>query len=127
MITRIFLAIVGLAYLILAGWCAAQPAQTSASVGFSLQKGSGQSEFLTVYGGLEFALGFVFLWPLVRLEQTSNCLMLCLWIQACLVLFRTCGFFSFSEIPTTTYALASVEWVIFLGSLGLWWSNRDVI
>ncbi len=71
MTARAFLAIVGLAYLLLAGWCALNPNQTSASVGFTLQKGSGQSEFLTVYGGLEFALGVVFLVPLIRPANTS--------------------------------------------------------
>jgi len=63
---RIFLAIVGAAYLVLAGWCALMPDKTSRAVGFSLQTGSGQSEFLTVYGGLQLSLGLAFLWPLLR-------------------------------------------------------------
>ncbi len=49
---RIFLAIVGAAYILLAGWCSLMPDKTSKAVGFTLQPGSGQSEFLTVYGGL---------------------------------------------------------------------------
>ena len=115
---------VGFAYLLLAGWCACQPEQTSASVGFTLQKGSGQSEFLTVYGGLEFALGIVFLLPLLMPAKSGEALLLCLWIHACLVAFRTLGFTTFSEIPTMTYALASVEWIIFLGSGWIWWAGR---
>lgn len=118
------MAIVGLAYLFLAGWCAFKPDQTSASVGFTLQKGSGQSEFLTIYGGLEFALGVVFLLPLIRPANTSFALALCLWIHACLVFFRSSGFVMFKEIPTMTYALASVEWIIFLGSTWIWWTER---
>jgi hypothetical protein len=42
---RIFLAIVGAAYILLAAWW------------------SGRSEFLTVYGGLELARGITFLRP----------------------------------------------------------------
>lgn len=124
MTARVFLAIVGLAYLLLAGWCALRPDQTSASVGFTLQKGSGQSEFLTVYGGLEFALGVVFLLPLIRPANTSFALALCLWIHVCLVVFRSVGFVMFKEIPAMTCALASVEWIIFLGSTLIWWSGR---
>lgn len=124
MTARVFLAIVGLAYLFLAGWCAFKPDQTSASVGFTLQKGSGQSEFLTVYGGLEFALGVVFLLPMILPARTGDALMLCLWLHACLVVFRTWGFTTFQGIPTLTYALASVEWIIFLGSGWIWWAVR---
>jgi len=124
MTARVFLAIVGLAYLFLAGWCAWKPDQTSTAVGFTLHKGSGQSEFLTVYGGLEFALGAVFLLPMIMPAKTREVLMLCLWLHVCLVLFRTGGFTVFKEVPTMTYSLASVEWVIFLGSGWIWWAGR---
>ncbi|MGE3316814.1 MAG: hypothetical protein AB7O26_16980, partial [Planctomycetaceae bacterium] len=62
--TRVFLAIVGVAYITLAAWCSIAPKHTSQSVGFSLTPGSGQSEFLFVYVGRELALGLIFLWPL---------------------------------------------------------------
>ena len=66
--TRTFLAIVGIAYLVLAVWCALKPGQTSNSVGLTLQPGSGQSEYLVVYGGLQLGLGLFFLWPLLQHE-----------------------------------------------------------
>jgi len=117
MTERIFLAVVGVAYLLLAAWCSFRPTQTSESVGFSLQPGSGQSEFLVVYGGLELGLGIVFLLPLYDAERSAFALSACLIIHACLVLFRTASFFLYSGIHTTTYVLAVVEWVIFLGSM----------
>ena len=49
---RIFLTVIGVAYLLLAAWCTFAPARTSQAVGFDLKPGSGQSEFLVVYGGL---------------------------------------------------------------------------
>src|SRR5829696_6288016 len=104
MTERIFLAIVGIAYLLLALWCALRPSQTSASVGFTLTPGSGQSEFLVVYGGLELGLGIVFLWPLIDTNATWFVLIACLIIHACLVLFRSISFFLYSGIHTTTYA-----------------------
>lgn len=117
MTERIFLAVVGAAYLILAVWCSVRPAQTSQSVGYSLTPGSGQSEFLVVYGGLELGLGIVFLIPLFHPETTWFALIACLIIHACLVLFRSTSLFLYSGIQTTTYVLAVVEWLIFLGSL----------
>ncbi len=115
---RIFLGIVGIAYLGLAIWCSIRPGQTSQSVGFTLTPGSGQSEFLVVYGGLELGLGIVFLIPLFRSETTWHALAACAIIHGCLVLFRSIGFILFSGIHATTYVLAIVEWLIFLGSLG---------
>lgn len=119
MTERIFLAVVGVAYLLLAVWCSLRPGQTSQSVGFSLTPGSGQSEFLVVYGGLELGLGIAFLLPLYDANWTPFALFTCLIIHACLVLFRTASFFLFSGIHTTTYVLAVVEWLIFLGALAL--------
>ena len=75
---RIFLAVVGVVYLMLAGWCCLLPAETSNAIGFDLQLGQGQSEFLTVYGGLEVALGVVFLWPVYRPEEVTFPLFVCL-------------------------------------------------
>lgn len=120
-LARGFLALVGAAYLLLAVWCAVQPVKTSQAVGFELKPGSGQSEFFVVYGGLEFALGLLFLWPLMSASATPWALKTCLLIHACLVVFRTISFTMYAGIPSMTYSLAAVEWVIFLGSAIVMW------
>lgn len=84
-------------------------------------RGAGQSEFLTVYGGLELALGIAFLWPLYRPAEVTLPLLLCLLIHGCLVAFRTAGFVLYSGIPPTTFALAATEWIIFIGAAILYW------
>jgi|TARA_R110002096_G_scaffold417745_2_gene621510 hypothetical protein len=125
--TRIFLAMTGLIYLLLALWCSLDPVSTSRSVGFSLQAGSGQSEFLVVYGGLELALGLIFLWPLWQKEVTRFALVVCVIVHGCLVLFRSIGFFVFTGIGSTTYSLAVGEWLIFLISLGFYLVQRTSV
>ncbi|MBI1247634.1 hypothetical protein GC197_07265 [bacterium] len=114
--TRIFLAIIGAAYLSLGAWCASLPGTTSQSVGFNLEKGSGQSEFFVVYGGVELAWGLIFLLPLLMPEATRPMLIACVAIHAISVVFRAISFFLYSGIGNTTYVLAGVEWVIFLAS-----------
>lgn len=114
---RVFLAVVGVAYVVLAIWCAARPDATANAVGFELMSGSGQSEYFVVYGGLELALGIAFLWPLRRAEDTAGALRLCCLVHSCLVVFRTVSFFQFSDISRTTYTLAAAEWLIFVGTL----------
>lgn len=121
--TRTFLAIVGIAYLALAAWCALKPGQTSNSVGLTLQPGSGQSEYLVVYGGLQLGLGLIFLWPLLRQDTEYFVLVMCVVIHACLILMRTLSIALYPGIQTTTYALAVIEWSIFLGSLWRYFSR----
>jgi len=114
---RIFLAIVGGAYLLLAAWCAARPEQTAASVGYSLSSGSGRSEYFTVYGGLQIGLGLLFLWPLLRPESTPTVLTACLLIHAAIVVFRSFSFALFAGIQSTTFILAGVEWAILIATI----------
>lgn len=113
---RLFLICVGIAYIGLGIWCAASPESTSNAVGFELKPGSGQSEFLTVYGGLEVGLGLVFLWPLFRPDEVRFPLAVCVVVHASLVGFRTLGFFLYSDVGSTTWILAAIEWSIFVSS-----------
>ena len=124
-VTRVFLAAIGLLYGYLAVWCSVQPAETSRLVGFQLLPGSGQSEFLTVYGGLEMGLALILLWPLFRPAAAQQALINCTLIHGCLVFFRTAGFVLFSGIEPMTWKLAAGEWVIFLlGCVLVCWSRR---
>lgn len=124
--SRIFLTVIGVTYLYLAGWCSLMPAQTSQLVGFDLKPGSGQSEFLVIYGGLEMALAVVFLLPLIRPKQLESSLLVCLIVHACLVLFRSVSFFLYSDISPMTKKLAFYEWLIFLVAAVLIWKESQL-
>ncbi len=81
------------------------------------QTGSGQSEYLVVYGGLQLALGLTFLVPLLHPEKARDILMFSILLHAVLVLFRTISLGLFSGINNTTYILAVIEWAILIASL----------
>ncbi len=117
MLSKVFLAAVGLMYLGLALWCSFYPAMTSDKVGFQLEHGSGQSEFLVIYGGLELGLSLLFLLPLIQPQFLHSSLVACLLIHACLVLFRTVSLFLYSDLEQFTYNLAIGEWVILISSI----------
>ena len=125
MLIKIYLTVVGLIYAALAVWCAVDPETTSQKVGFSLSGGSGQSEFLTVYGGLEFGMALMFLSPWFKDEFTLPMLWACLLVHASLVLFRTAGFLLFTNLEGMTYRLAIGEWVIFLLALIVLWFGKN--
>lgn len=114
MFKRPFLAVVGFTYVYLSLWCSFRPKETSQLVGFELIPGSGQSEFLTVYGGLEMGLAIYLLLPLIRKSLTDAALLNCLIIHGCLVLFRSVGFVLYADIQPLTWKLAAGEWAIFI-------------
>ena len=114
MLAKTYLGVVALLYIGLALWCSFQPNVTSQKVGFQLTGGSGKSEFLTIYGGLEFGLALVLLASLAKPETVGYGLIACVLIHASLVVFRSIGFFCFRDLDPITYKLAIGEWVITL-------------
>ena len=125
LLARIYLTSVSAVYLGLAIWCSVSPASTSEKVGFDLKGGTGQSEFMTVYGGLEFGLALVFLLPVFKQETVSYGVLACALVHGSLCLFRTISFFSFSNIGSMTYKLAIGEWVIFLFGAAILYFSRQ--
>lgn len=123
MATRIFLGFVGIAYLVFSAWCSIKPAKTASAVGFELRSGTGQSEYLVVYGGLQFALGCIFLLPFLRPEFQRYALVSCLIIHASLVLFRAASLLMYGRLESTTYGLAGFEFLLFLIAAVLYWKN----
>jgi hypothetical protein len=125
MAAKIFLTLVGLLYLGLSGWCSFAPETTSQKVGFEVQPGSGQSEYLTIYGGLELGMAILFLLPLIRNDMLEYSLLACLILHGCLVAFRTASFFVFSDVGGLTINLAIGEWIILLASVAFcWWTIK---
>jgi hypothetical protein len=122
--TRLFLAAVGAAYIVLALWCLARPAQTSGAIGYRLEAGNGQSEFVTVYGGLELALGIVFLLPLAMRDATGWTLLACLIIHVALAAFRLPTLVLYPGTNVTIHFIAGLEVTIALGSAACWWFTR---
>ena len=119
LIAKLFVGLVGVLYMGLAIWCSVQPTVTSQKVGFEMIGGSGKSEFMTVYGGLEFGIALLLLATLFRSETVTYGLWAALLIHGSLVVFRTISFFLYSDIGSFTYRLAIGEWVIFLVSAAL--------
>jgi len=116
---RWFLTGLGAIYVLLAIWCAALPDKTSRSLGYTLEPGAGQSEYLTIYGGLQLGLGLMFIWPAVRAADTRTVLILCVMLHASLVVFRSLSLLRYTGFSTMTFIVAAAEWLILLAGAGL--------
>lgn len=116
---KYLLALIGLLYLVLTIWCTTKQELTSGKVGLIRQPGQGESEYLTIYGGVQLALALLFFMPVVRPEMTLSMLLTCTVVHGCLVLFRTIAFVQYSDFPRMTYQLAAGEWIILIVSAAL--------
>ena len=114
MVAKIYLLIVSFLYLVLAIWCSVSPEATSRKVGFELKGGAGQSEFMTVYGGLEFGVALIFALACLRNATVNYGVVACILLHGSLVLFRSISFLRFDEIGSFTYRLAMGEWLVTL-------------
>ena len=76
--------------------------------------------------GLQFGLGLLFLWPLIRNADVESTLRLCLVILGSIVGFRTLSFGIYQDIHPVTIYLAVAEWCLFvLSVLAVGWYHRQ--
>lgn len=125
--TRIYLTAVGILYILLAYRCTTAADETAAAVGLKLIGSSGQSEFITVYGGLELGLGLFFLAPLVLPKTQRSAVTACALIHLSLAIFRTGTFLTAAEpLSAMTKKLAAGEWILAISSVAMltMWSGQ---
>lgn len=124
MMGRDFLALVGLLYFGLSVWCVLRPAAVQEVIGLKPTGPSGQSEYLTIYGGLDLGLGLLCLVGAFWIPFTQPALLASALIHGGIVAFRVYTLLSVAALPTGIYKLAAAEIAIFAGSAILWWWKR---
>jgi hypothetical protein len=124
-IARGFLVLLGLTYLAFAAWCSAQPRSTAGSVGLEFTNGSGQSEYLAVYGGLQGALGLAYLLCAWKPEYVAAGLFLGALTHGIIILYRGYALVALAGVQTITYYLAGLELGLGVVSLALWVTLPD--
>lgn len=121
----LYLWVNALFYVVFAALCALRPAATSKSIGFLSLNQGGLTEYLTVYGGMEFGLGLMFAWMALRPELHRVGLVVALLIYGPIVLFRWINVIRLWPVPTITLATGALEATLFLVALVLWWISRQ--
>jgi len=112
-----------LLYLLLAIWCTFAPARTAAAVGYASLSRSGQTEYLTIYGGLQLGLAFLFAW-FAWTQQMRTGLVLAMALYIPIVLYRSVALLRWWPVEPATLVLAATEWLMLAAALWLWWQGR---
>lgn len=111
----VYLWINAICYLVLGVMCAARPRNVAEYVGFQLGPG-GVSEFVTVYGGLEFGLGLFFAFCAWYPDQVRTGIVFAACLYVPLALCRVVSLFATSP-SNHNYQLAAVEVTLTIGAI----------
>lgn len=84
-----YLAFNAVLYTLFAAWCALAPKQTSEFLGLTYSTPAGESEYLTVYGGLQAGLAVFFALATFLPEHRKSALLMSLALYGGLVALRT--------------------------------------
>lgn len=83
----------------------------------------GQTEYLTIYGGLQLGLAFLFAW-FAWTQQMRTGLILAMALYLPIVLYRSAALMRWWPVETATLALAVTEWLMLAAAVWLWWQGR---
>jgi len=96
-------------YILFALWCTFQKNQTAKASGYLTLNNSGWSEYLVIYGGLQFGLAFFFAYLATNTELHQTGISFALMLYIPIVLYRFFTIYKFRPVRPTTLAIASME------------------
>lgn len=117
---RAYLFVNAVLYVLFAAWCTFAPDKTAAGIGLAFRSSSGRSEYLTVYGGLQFALAIFFAIASLRAEYRTAGLLFALCLYVSLVAFRLVTIATIPGIERMTYITGGLELVLGAAAAVLW-------
>jgi hypothetical protein len=117
---KAYLFINAVLYVAFALWCTVMPEKTAAALGLAFRSGSGKSEYITVYGGLEFGVAMFFLAAALKPELRSAGLLFAVLFYGGLVLWRIPTLLLVSGVRPTTYGFAAAEAALLVWGMVIW-------
>lgn len=111
-------------YAIFGLWCAVGLDRTSANLGYTALNNSGRSEYFTVYGGLQWGLGLIFLYLALKPELHRAGVVIAIALYAPIVLHRVISLLRFSPVERLTMVVAGLEIALLAAALLLWFMGQ---
>jgi hypothetical protein len=117
---KAYLLVNGVLYVIFALWCTFMPEKTAGYLGFAFKSGSGKSEYMTVYGGLEFGIALFFLAAGLKPELAQAGLLFALMFYGSLAVWRIYTFITVADIQKPTYYFGTSEIILAIMAAALY-------
>lgn len=112
-----------LTYAVFALWCTLRPTPTSQALGYLSLSPSGQSEYATVYGGLQWGLALLFALFAMKPELRRTGVLAAILLYAPIVLYRLISLTQNASLETLTYAVAALEVTMLIAAVAIWFAT----
>ena len=103
-------------YFCLVLWCTFKHGQTSRASGFLALDGSGHSEYLTIYGGLQLGLAIFFGYLGSKPILHSTGVIFSILLYAPIVAYRVVTVLNFSPVSAVTLGTGGLEVLLLAGA-----------
>lgn len=117
---KLYLYVNAALYVVFALLCTVRARSTADALGYALPRPEGVSEYLTVYGGLQWGLAVFFAWAAYTGNERAG-VMLGLFLYAAIVLYRGVSLALLRPTGGMIYGVAGLEFALLLGALAIWW------
>ena len=107
-------------YAVFALWCTLRLSSTASSLGYTALSNSGHSEYVTVYGGLQWGLALIFALFAWKPELHRVGMLASILLYAPIVIHRLASVLRFAPVEKLTYAVATLEVVMLLAAVAIW-------
>lgn len=114
-------------YAVFSAWCALRWSSTSAALGYVQLNGSGRSEYMAVYGGLQLGLAIGFALFALHAQHQRLGVLFALVLYASIVPFRWASVAWMGPVERLTLAVGALETGMLLWAAGLWWGSRAAV
>lgn len=111
-------------YIIFAIWMTLSPWRTATAMGFEQLAPSGRSEYLVIYGGLQFGLAAFFGIAAASTSMHRTGVLFAVCLYAPIVLYRVITVWRFWPVKGLTLTVALLEIGLLLGALVLFRLQR---
>lgn len=116
---KLYLGLNAALYALFALWCTVLPARTAASLGYIARNAAGQSEYLVIYGGLQWGLAAFFAYAVVTSALMPVALTFAILLYVPIVAYRFVTVLRFWPVAPLTRGVAVLEFTLMVWALGL--------
>jgi len=121
--TTIYLYVNAVLYAVFALWCTFGHERTAQSLGYLTRNNAGRSEYLTVYGGLQWGLAILFATLATHRAPETLALAISIGIYAPIVLYRLASLFRYAPVGGLTKSVAALETALLVAAVALWFAR----
>jgi hypothetical protein len=115
--TKFYLLFNAVLYAAFALWCTVKWGQTSQASGYLSLSNAGRSEYLVIYGGLQFGIAAFYACTALNPQYQAIGIVFSLCIYAAIVLYRLTSLWLFWPVGHVTLFLAGMETLLLVGAI----------